>query len=405
MRRAARPAAALAAVLLLAGCGAGAQAGEPTWVPKPSFAGEGEQPSASAILPQPNDPGSSPPPSGSPAPSTGSSAPGKADDPSVVATNLDAPDAIAILPDNTALVGERTTGRIVRVQPFPHQPVVPVRTISGLDTTGGGGLLDLALSPNYLQDGLIFAYLTTPTDDRVVDFTLTGPVTPVLTGIPRGATDNSGQIAFGDDGQLYIGTSDAGQPALAADPNSLAGKVLRVTDIGRPSPGNPNAASPVFTTGHHLVAGLCLIPKTNVLLEVEPPRGVGQGALNVLSGGGDYGWPHPSAASAPALAALPAGTGTPGGCAVLNGNVFVTSLDGAELLETRPTAQGATLSAGPFSVTLQHTYGRLLTVVAAPDGALWLTTSNRDGHGKPIATDERVLRIIPVDNSASTYPG
>jgi glucose/arabinose dehydrogenase len=400
MRRARRPAATLAATLLLAGCGVGARATEPTWVPKPSFNGEGEQPKASGIAPQPTGPAST-----SPGGDAGTSTPAKGDDPAVVATQLTAPDAIAVLPDNTALVGERTTGRILRVQPLPHKPVKLVRTLSGLSAVGGGGLLDLAVSPEYLQDNLIFAYISTPTDNRVVEFTLTGPVTPVLTGIPRGTSDNAGRIAFGDDGRLYIGTGDAGQPNLAAAANSLAGKVLRVTDIGKPAPDNPAPSSPVFTSGHHRVAGLCLVAGSNTLLDVEPKGADGLEDVNMLIAGDFYGWPHPTSSSEGPLTTLPATAGGPGGCAILNGDLYVTSLDGKALLAAPLTAKGGALSVGKFNVSLKNTYGRLLTVVAASDGALWMTTSNRDGHGKPIAADERVLRIVPAGGSSAPNPG
>lgn len=407
MRRVTRPAAALAATVLLAGCGAGAGARTPTWVPKPSFQGEGQRPNASAIVPEPAPSGSA---SGTPSPGGSQSATPRpsgsaADDPTVVATNLTAPDAIAVLPDNTALVGERTTGRILRVQPMPHRPVKVVRTLTGLSPSGGGGLLDLALSPNYLQDSLIFAYVTTPKDNRVVAFTLTGPVTTVLTGIPRGASDNGGRIAFGDDGQLYVGAGDAGQPALAADPNSLAGKVLRVTDIGQPVRDNPTPSSPVFTSGHHAVAGLCLVRDTNALVEVEPAGADGQENVNVLTAGDSYGWPQRTAAAQAPMTTLPADAGSPGGCAVLSGNLYVTSLDGKSLLGSRLTRRGGSLTAGRFTAVLKDRYGRLRTVVAAADGALWMTTSNRDGHGRPIPADERVLRFLPSGGGASTYPG
>ena len=125
---------------------------------------------------------------GSPSSGSGSSGKSKSGDPAVVAKHLDAPVGLTMMPDNTALVGERTTGRIVRVQPMPDQPVRTVRVIPGLSTSGGGGLLDLAISPNYREDNLIFAYITTPKDNRVIAFTLKGPITPVLTGIPRGRT-------------------------------------------------------------------------------------------------------------------------------------------------------------------------------------------------------------------------
>jgi hypothetical protein len=56
-----------------------------------------------------------------------------------------------------------------------------------------------------------------------------------------------------------------------------------------------------------------------------------------------------------------------------------------------------TATIGTFTSTIQKKYGRLRSVVGAADGALWLTTSNRDGHGKPTADDDRVVRILPSE--------
>jgi glucose/arabinose dehydrogenase len=400
MTRVTYPLLGIVAMLALAGCGAGAQAGAPTWIPAPSFNGEGQQPSAIPNLPTPSAPSPSAG-AGNPTPPS-SSATGT--DSAVVATKLTSPDGIAILPDGSALVGERSTGRIVQVQPQPNQPVLTIRTLTGLSTSGGGGLLDLALSPTYSQDNLIFAYITTATDNRVVDFTLNGPVTPVLTGIPSGASDNAGRITFGSDNRLYIGTGDAGQPTLAADPASLAGKVLRVSEIGQPASGNPSASSPVFTSGHRDVVGLCTVPTTGLLLAVEPKGVKGLENVNVLSAGANYGWPNATSASKAPLSSLPVGYGSPGGCAVENSTLYVTSLDGSALLGATLTLTGKAPTLSTFTVYLKNRYGRLLNVIAAPDGALWLTTSNRDGHGKPVAADERVLRIQgPAGNSS--YPG
>ncbi|MFN2519410.1 MAG: sorbosone dehydrogenase family protein [Jatrophihabitantaceae bacterium] len=393
-----------AAVLLLAGCGPAAKAGGPTWVPKPTFVGEGgpnprSVPPRTAPTPPSRGTTPGPRPTGPPPSTT------KGPDPFVVATNLNSPLGLVVLPDGSALVGERTTGRIVRVQPVPGQPVRTVRTLPGLSTVGGAGLLDLALSPNYAQDSLIFAYLSTPSDNRVVTFTLKGPATPVFTGIPRGASGNTGRIAFGSDGLLYIGTGDAGHPELAAAPNSLAGKVLRVTDIGKPADGNPGSSSPVFTSGHRVVNGLCLIAESNTVLEVESPGPDGPGEVNVLTGGDSYGWPTPDQSSQAPLATLPVSQNAPGGCAVLDRQLFVTSLDGKTLLSSALSTKGPALSAGRFVAALKNKYGRLLTVVADPaGGVLWLTTSNRDGNGHPIAVDERVLRIPLPGGGGSDSP-
>jgi glucose/arabinose dehydrogenase len=390
-------AAGLAAALLLAGCAAGAGASAPSWVPKPSFEGEGPGGSVPAQQ-QPPDIG---PGSGSPSTTN----PNGKVDPDVVATRLNSPVGLTLLPDGTALVGERRTGRIVRVQPEPGQLVQTVRTLPGVDGSGDGGLLDLALSPNYSQDGLIFAYLTTARDNRVVDFTLTGPITPVVTDIPKGRIDNSGRLLFGPDGDLYIGTSDAGRPALAARPTSLAGKILRVTDVGTPAKGNPTRGSPVYTSGQHVLVGLCLDDESGTILSIDADGVHGRGRVDVVRAGGYYGWPRPSAVMYQPVAVLPAADTTPGGCTVLNSTVYASSLDGRAILAAALSVVNSAVSFAKFGPVIANKYGRLRTVVAAPDGALWITTSNKDGYGKPVSADERVLRILPSGGAASTFPG
>jgi glucose/arabinose dehydrogenase len=385
---------AAAGCLVLAACGSYDTSTPPTWQPSPVLGpnngGPGAQASPIVPVPEPSG-GAGNGPGGAP-----SSPSGKRRDPNVVATHLSSPVGLTMLPSGAALVGERTTGRIVRVQPRPGQPVPTIRTLPGLDTSGDGGLLDLALSPTYAEDGLIYAYVTTATDNRVVDFTMKGPVTPVVTGIPKGRTGNTGRIVFGADGNLYIGTGDAGRPALAARATSLAGKVLRVDDIGDPTDGNPRAASPVWTSGHHDVDGICPIPRTSFVLEVERGADGARGEVNSLRRGAFYGWPSTSTRTAVRPSArMPTAARVPGDCAVLGNRVWVTSLDGQELLSARLRTIGGPPTPGAFTAELKNRYGRLKTVVAAPDGALWLTTSNKDGLGHPVAADERVIRYIP----------
>jgi glucose/arabinose dehydrogenase len=255
--------------------------------------------------------------------------------------------------------------------------------------------MDLALSPNYAEDDLIFAYITTATDNRVVAFTLSGPMTAVLAGIPRGTSDNTGRIMFGSDGDLYIGTGDAGHPQDASDPSSLAGKVLRVTDIGAVPTDNPQPKSPVYTSGHRVVNGLCA--QGGLILETETSAVAGTGdPVNALEPSGAYGWPPATASDAVApVTRLPAADSGPGGCAIsANGSLFVTSLNGQAVLSTTisVTSTGA-VKTGKFTTLIPKKYGRLLTIVAATDGAFWITTSNRDGYGHPVPDDERVLRI------------
>jgi glucose/arabinose dehydrogenase len=380
--------------LTLVGCAGGGAPATPNWTPKPSFSGEGYAPPAD---PQPVQP-VQPNPSGSR--SQSGSPTHKHGDPAVVATHLTAPVGITIMPDNTALVGERTTGRIVRVQPQPNRPVRTVRVIHGLSTAGGGGLLDLAISPNYREDNLIFAYVTTPTDNRVVAFTLGGPVTPVLVGIPRGRTGNAGRITFAADGSLLVATGEAGSPRSARNSRSLAGKILRVTDIGRAAQGNPVRGSRVFASGLDDTAGLCTAAQSTLTFQVESaPTAPADPIYQVLPGRN-----FALATTAP-VTHLPNDARAPGGCAVLNNMLFATSLDGQELLSARLSlTPGGGVKVGAFSPGLHKKYGRLRTVVAADDGALWLSTSNKDGHGKPVPADERILRIIPSGGGSGNNP-
>jgi glucose/arabinose dehydrogenase len=388
------------AAATLAGCTALASPPPPDWRPSPNNPAI-EGPGAARIqpiLPIPSGRrGSGTPNAGPGANGSQPSAGRRVGDPFVVAKHLRAPVGLALLPDNTALVGERTSGRIVRVQPRPGQPVPVVRTLTGLDTSGDGGLLDLAVSPTYDEDHLVYAYITTRTDNRVVEFTLHGPVTPIFTGIPKGPFDNTGRLLFAPDGTLYIGTGDAGRSRQAQRMSSLAGKVLHVTDIGQPARDNPRRRSPVWTSGHRVVDGLCAA-QAGTVWEAEA-GGPGQpDEVNLISRGDYYGWPTPRGTEHDPVADLPAKYSSPGGCAVLFNRLWVTSLDGTALLSAPIRTVSGPPLLGAFRPILRNRYGRLRTVVAAPDGALWLTTSNRDGRGDPVRADERVIRYVPNSN-------
>jgi hypothetical protein len=383
----------IAAAGLLAACTAGADAAPPTWVPQPSVSLEAGPNVSLPNQPVPPRVPGGPPVPGGPGQTGGGGTNGR--DPNVVATGLTAPTGLALLPDGSALVGERTTGRIVRVQPVPGRPVPTVRVLPGLATSGDGGLLDLAVSPSYTEDGLIYAYVTTATDNRVIDFTLDGPSTPVLTGIPKGATANTGRLMFDDGDILYVGTGDAGRPRLAADPNSLAGKVLRIDAIGHPAEGQPEAG----------LAGLQPRPPHGERHLREPPAR--HGLRHRGPGRGKRAPPRRRLRLADGQAGLAAGRRAAAREPVRRRRMRGGRRPDLHRVERRP---GAALGAARRACghrAVQRGAGPalrgLLSVVAAPDGALWLTTTNRDGHGAPVADDERVLRII-ASSGGSTAP-
>lgn len=308
-------------------------------------------------------------------------------DPNVMATGLTVPTGLVVLPDGTAIVGERETGRLLQVFP-DRSPARELMTVPGVDTAGDGGLLGLALSPTFPEDGLLYAYLSTATDNRVVRFPLGGTPNPVLTGIPRGEVRNGGGLQFGLDGTLYVGTGDTGDAALAGDPASLAGKVLAVDVFGRPA-----GDGPVFSRGHSDVTALCL--GGDEQLYATDDLATGPDEFDAVAAGGDYG-----PAGRDPLLEVPEDQAGLGGCAVSGPYVFLGELIGEQVLTVE--LDGQRTPVGEPAGFLTGRYGRLRTVVLDPTGALWITTSNRDGVGAPTEDDDRVLRVVPPSSDADS---
>jgi glucose/arabinose dehydrogenase len=207
-----------------------------------------------------------------------------------LATGLQVPWGIAFLPGGDALVSERTTGRIWRIS-RDGSPKQTVMRVPGVDTESGeGGLLGLALSPSYPSDGLVYAYVTSDTDNRIVRFRLGGGLDPILTGIRRGDIHDGGRIAFGPDGKLYASVGEAADGELAQDPGSLNGKILRMNADGSVPLDNPFAGSLVWTLGHRNVEGFAW-DSSGRLWATE----FGQDEfdeLNLIRSGRNYGWPE-----------------------------------------------------------------------------------------------------------------
>ncbi|MEA2295889.1 MAG: hypothetical protein QOE86_3528 [Solirubrobacteraceae bacterium] len=311
-----------------------------------------------------------------------------------IASGLHVPWGIAFLPGGSALVSERTTGRIYRI-PRGGGSKRLVMTVPGVDTGAGeGGLLGLAVSPRYSSDGLVYAYFTTAGDNRIARFRLGGALDPVLTGLRRGFIHDGGRIAFGPDGKLYAGVGETGNPALAQNRSALNGKILRLNPDGSVPAGNPFKGSLVWSYGHRNVQGLAW-DRNGRLWATE----FGQNTydeVNLIRPGRDYGWPavegrgstHGGKYINPKVT-WRTSEASPSGAAIRNGRLYVGALQGRGVW--RIPLNGT--SVGPKQLLYAGRWGRVRTVVAAPGGALWISTSNRDGRGSPRPGDDRIIRI------------
>ncbi|MFI6169907.1 PQQ-dependent sugar dehydrogenase [Nocardia sp. NPDC051052] len=313
--------------------------------------------------------------------------------PEELARDIAVPWGLTFLPGGDALVAQRDTGVILRLTPGA-KPTQAYR-VPGVVARGEGGLLGITVSPKYAENGYVYAYFTASGDNRIVRFRLDGQPEVIFKGIAKATIHNGGRIAFGPDGMLYVGVGDAGQSSRAQDPASPNGKILRLDADGKPAPGNPTPNSPVYTLGHRNVQGLAW-DATGRLYATE----FGQDTydeINLIQPNRNYGWPVVEGKGdtqggryTNPLITWPTSEASPSGLAITANTLYVAALRG-ERLWTIPQKPDGTL--GTPSSQLRDRYGRLRTTQVAPDGALWLTTSNTDGRGDVRPGDDRIIRF------------
>lgn len=389
-----RPVLAVCALLLVVACSADEGSGsEPTPsttdTTTDTTAKDASDPPATTTAPSP-DPSrtTSPEQTEPPAPATPVVA-------ETIATGLTTPWGLAFLPDGSALVSERDTGAIKLVA--GGQPPREVGTVPDVVPSSEGGLLGIAVTPTFPDDPYVYAYQSTGTDNQVVrmpyeDETL-GPPEMVLDGIPASFIHDGGRIAFGPDDMLYVSTGDANESSRSQDPDTLAGKILRITADGDPAPDNPTDGSEVWSLGHRNVQGLAWDDDDRLWASEFGSDEWDE--LNLIEPGENYGWPEVEGRGGGSdyrdpLAQWPTPDASPSGLAYASGSLWMASLNGERLWRITPDGSGGVDEPAAFFV---GEYGRLRTVAAAPDGSLWLTTSNTDGRGDPDDDDDRILRL------------
>ncbi|WP_296604359.1 PQQ-dependent sugar dehydrogenase [Nocardioides sp.] len=355
--------------------------------------------------PQPTGPSSPTTPGTGPSKPTGDNTPSTDDGPAkvvgTIATGLAAPWGLAFLPNGDAVVTERDTRRVLLLD-APSYDVRQVglidAAVSNGDTGGEAGLLGVAVSPDFGSDRTLFFYLSTAADNRIVKARLEGSrlgtPTVILDGIPVGGIHDGGRLAFGPDGYLYASTGETGDRDLAQDKGTLAGKILRITTDGEPAPGNPFPGSEIWSFGHRNVQGLAFDDADRLWASEFGDQTYDE--LNLIRPGENYGWPMVEGRGGTGGLIDPqvvweTDVASPSGLAWLDGHLWLASLRGERLWRIDVHGDHASHPVDFFV----GKYGRMRTVVATPEGRLWVTTSNRDGRGDPAPGDDRILLIEP----------
>lgn len=331
--------------------------------------------------------------------------------------NLEIPWSLVFLPDGRALVSERPGRvRLIKKGILQKEPyaVIDVAHI------GEGGLMGMAIHPDFPQKPFIYAMHTYRKDNsifnkviRLKDSGSRGNFDKVIIDhIPGGRLHNGGRIAFGPDGMLYITTGDTFDAVLAQDLKSLGGKILRITPEGEIPEDNPFKGSPIYSYGHRNPQGLAWHPETGELFSSEHgPSGeylrFGNDEINVIKKGGNYGWPKVIGIKKRSPYIDPVilweKTTPPSGITFYKGNrlphlkndLFVATLRSECLIRIKLRKESDSYKVLRIERWFENKYGRIRDVVQGPDGFLYFLTNNRDGRGTPRKGDDRIYRILP----------
>jgi aldose sugar dehydrogenase len=319
----------------------------------------------------------------------------------VIAEGLDTPWEIAFLPDQSILVTQRN-GEI-RIIGKDNQSL----KIQGVSEVGEGGLLGMALHPEFSDNQQIYFYYTYRNGGKLlnkvesyklVNNSLTEKKV-IIENIPASSNHDGGRIAFGPDKFLYVTTGDADNSNSAQDMNSLSGKILRLKDDGTTPSDNP-FNNPTYSYGHRNPQGLAWDDSGQLWATEHGPSGsqTGNDELNLIEKGKNYGWPEirgdqaKSGMQTPVVNSGSKSTWAPASLAYLNGVLYFGGLRSQILYAAKIKSDGRSVE---LATLLEKKYGRLRAVTVGPDGYLYISTSNRDGRGNPKTGDDKVIKYRP----------
>ena len=357
-------------------------------------------------------------PSGTPAPSAAAAFVPRLTD-QVIQSGLVTPWDLAFTPDGRMLVTERRGTVQIFESGAPGAAKLATLTIDNVREFGEAGLMGIAVDPAFATNGLVYVCATrleTPSGtpvNQVLRYKVSGTAWNldgyvIRTGLRSGGNHDGCRIRFDGTNHLWVTMGETGMPSLAQDPNSLNGKVLRVNPDGSIPADNPIIAgaagrTAVYTWGNRNPQGIAIAGAD--VYEVEHGEN-DDDEINFIQPGVNYGWPvvHQSGGAArgmkdPIWSSGSVTFATSGAAFVTgpqwgswSGSLFVCALKDTSLRRFTVTPTVATQQ----DLLFKGTYGRLRAALQGPDGALYLTTSNRDGRGSPVSADDRVVRIVPA---------
>ena len=337
-----------------------------------------------------------------------------------VASNLEVPWAFAFLPDGNMIFTERP-GR-VRIIEKGKLRSEPIFTVPDVEPSGESGLMDVSVHPKFAENKFVYlayAYRVDGKQVKVVRYKFDGnkliePKT-IIENIPSASNHAGTRARFGPDGKLYVTTGDATDWKLAQKLESINGKTLRLNDDGTVPQDNPfanqkNVRPEIWSYGHRNAQGLAWQPGTGLMFQTEhgpsyfEGKGGGADEVNIVEAGKNYGWSEiygktkRAGMISPLLEFTPACA--PGSGAFYNsdafptfkGNFFFGCLRSKRLI--RLVMNGREVVS--YEDLLKDVYGRIREVAEGPDGAIYFSTSNRDGRGDAAKEDDRIMRLVPV---------
>jgi glucose/arabinose dehydrogenase len=312
----------------------------------------------------------------------------------VIAENLVVPWSIA-KSGNTLYITERP-GNIVKIEngQFERQSVELEKELS---TASEAGLLGFALAPDFSESKVAYSYYSYADNsgqfNRIVTLHLEDGVwreeSLLLDHIPSASWHDGGRLKIGPDGKLYATAGDASNSAIAQDPNSLGGKILRMNLDGSIPSDNPFPNSYVFSYGHRNPQGIAW--SSDDTLYASEHGDSANDEVNEIEAGLNYGWPviegkeEQEGMVSPLFTSGDGATWAPSGMDYFDGKLYVASLRGSAVLEfDLETGEQREVISGLGRVRDVRIEGNIL----------YFITNNTDGRGVPQENGDKLYKVL-----------